>query len=256
MTTTDHPVHEDLHAEARRLGERAEAAGVPMALLGGVAIRLLLGPRMPAPLLRVSDDLDYLTDRRSARRVEQLLGEAGWEPDVQFNALNGARRLVFHDPPTGHKVDVFVDDFEMCHALPLRERLDPAHATLSGADLLLTKLQVVELNAKDRGDLYALLAGLEVVVGAAAHDGIDADRVAGLAARDWGLHHTVEANIRHLRDALGGSPLPPEHHPDVLRRLDALEAAMEAAPKSRGWRLRARVGERRRWYELPEEVER
>jgi hypothetical protein len=29
---------------------------------------------------------------------------------------------------------------------------------------------------------------------------------------------------------------------------------VEAEPKSRGWRLRAKVGERKRWYELPEEV--
>jgi len=42
----------------------------------------------------------------------------------------------------------------------------------------------------------------------------------------------------------------------VRARIDALHEAIEQAPKSRGWRMRARIGERKRWYEEPEEVDR
>jgi hypothetical protein len=30
---------------------------------------------------------------------------------------------------------------------------------------------------------------------------------------------------------------------------------IEEAPKSRAWKLRAKIGERKRWYDLPEEVD-
>jgi hypothetical protein len=38
-------------------------------------------------------------------------------------------------------------------------------------------------------------------------------------------------------------------------RLDTLLERIESEPKTRGWKLRAKIGERKRWYELPEEVE-
>ena len=41
----------------------------------------------------------------------------------------------------------------------------------------------------------------------------------------------------------------------IGQRVDAVLERIEQAPKSRGWKLRARVGERKRWYELPEDVE-
>lgn len=241
--------------EAARLAALAEEREIPMRLFGGVGIRMLLGTRMPAALRRESDDLDYLTDRRSLRAVEELLERAGWQPDREFNALNGARRLIFHDPGTDHKIDVFVEAFEMCHVLPLVERLQTVRRTLPAAELALTKLQVVTLNRKDQQDLYALFAVLPV----ADHDddAINADRIATLAARDWGLHHTVELNLTRLREGLADEGALDTHEREQVREgVDAIAAAIETAPKSRGWRLRARIGERKQWYEQPEEVDR
>lgn len=248
------PVLPELPDEAARLAALADARGVRMRLLGGVAIQLLLGDRMPSSLRRRSDDLDYLTDRSAAREVEALLAEAGWEGDRQFNALNGARRLIFHEPAHGHKIDVFVESFEMCHSLPLADRLDVTPTTLPAAELTLTKLQVVTLNPKDQNDLYALLAVLPV----ADHDddAINAERIAALAARDWGLHHTLELNLERLQTGLSASGLTADHLHRIGEGITALREAIEAAPKSRGWKLRAKIGERKRWYELPEEVDR
>ena len=42
----------------------------------------------------------------------------------------------------------------------------------------------------------------------------------------------------------------------IKARLATLQAAMDAAPKTLGWRLRARVGKRVPWYEEVEEVQR
>ena len=66
----------------------------------------------------------------------------------------------------------------MCHRLDLRSRLHIAGPALNPADLLLTKLQIVELNRKDAIDMIALL--LAHPLGA---DGIDAARA--FIARCW-----------------------------------------------------------------------
>jgi hypothetical protein len=39
----------------------------------------------------------------------------------------------------------------------------------------------------------------------------------------------------------------------VIKRIGQLQEAIERAPKSLAWRVRAAIGERVRWYELPEE---
>jgi hypothetical protein len=246
-------IEHSLIDEAHRLLSASREREVPMRLLGGMGIRVLLGDRMDPRFHREIADLDFLTTRRASRAVEQLLEGAGWDPERQFNALNGARRLLFADPASGHKIDVFVETFRMCHTLPLAERITVREETLPAAELAMTKLQIVSLNKKDRGDLYALLHALEV---RDDDDAINAARIAELTSGDWGLHHTVELNFERLRDGLAEGPLAREEQSLVRSRIDALEQATEGAPKSRGWRMRARVGERKVWYDEPEEVDR
>jgi hypothetical protein len=241
----------DLLAEAERLLFLADDRGVPLRLLGGVAIRLRAGDRCPDALVRPYGDLDLAAGKGSSRTLGRLLVEAGYEADREFNALRGKERLLFYDLPNGRKLDVFVGSFSMCHKIPLGNRLETDRQTIPLAELLLTKLQVVELNEKDVTDALALLATHEL----ANRDGgtINADRIAALCGSDWGLWRTFTSNLTECRarvvDYLDG-----EVGLDVSDRTDALLARIEAQPKSRGWRLRARVGERVRWYELPEEV--
>jgi Uncharacterised nucleotidyltransferase len=239
--------------EAHRLLTAAREREAPMRLLGGMGIRMLLGERMDPRFDREIADLDFLTTRRAGRAVEEVLESAGWQPERQFNALNGARRLLFEDPPSGHKIDVFVETFQMCHTLPLAERLTVREDTLPAAELAMTKLQIVSLNSKDRGDLYALLHALEVTED---DQSINSARIAELTSGDWGLHHTFELNFQRLREGLAESPLTAGEQAVVKGRIDALQEATERVPKSRGWRIRARVGERKLWYDEPEEVDR
>jgi hypothetical protein len=255
------PIGASLEDEARRLLAAADAGATALGLIGGMGIRLLLGERMEPSLRRPVGDLDFVTTRRAGAAVEALLAVHGWEPEQRFNTLNGARRLLFNEPAGERRVDVFVGGFQMCHALPLAERLQGGGEVLPGAELALTKLQIVALNAKDRGDLYALLLACEIAeddvhCGAPA---IDARRLAVLAGADWGLHHTLELNLARLRQGLAETPLAPlapQQRELVERRIAELAGVLDRAPKSRAWRLRARIGERRRWYEEPEEIAR
>lgn len=240
--------------EAQRLLAAARSREVPMRLIGGMGIRLLLGERMDARFHRQIDDLDFITTKKAGSAVERLLEEQGWEPERRFNALNGARRLLFNEPEGSHKIDVFVQSFEMCHSLPLADRLTAREHTLPAAELAMTKLQVVSLNEKDRNDLYALLLALEV--SERDDEGIDAARIAELTSSDWGLHHTFELNLRRLAEQVGHAQLPEQDAKLLASRIAALEQALEQAPKSRGWKMRAKIGERRQWYQEPEEIER
>ena len=242
----------DVLSEADALAATARERGIALRLLGGGAIQLRGRGRLPPALVRAPQDIDLIARDRSQPEVIALLTDRGYRADEAFNRLEGRHRLLFHDDEHGRQVDVFVGAFEMCHALPLDERLEVDEATLPLAELALTKLQIVELNEKDRTDLYALLAAHEVGV----TDGpcLNARRVADLCAADWGLWRTCMMNLARLRDGLPGAPLDGTLAAIIGARVGALERAIEGAPKSRRWRLRARVGDRVRWYKTPDEV--
>jgi hypothetical protein len=252
--TVSNQISSDLSIEAERLLDEMEARKLDVRLLGGIAIRIALGDRYHEALLRPHDDIDLITTKSDGSKVESALADLGWEPNREFNAINGARRLLFYDPATGHKVDGFVDRFEMCHKLPLTDRFDHCSGTLSPADLLLTKLQVIELNSKDRGDCYALMLGFPVAEGT-DDQAIDAAWIAELASSDWGLHHTLGLNYQRLREGVGEPALDAEEQERILDSISQIEAVTDAAPKSRSWKMRDRIGERKRWYEEPEEIE-
>ena len=240
----------DIVDEGQRLLRLAGETGVPLRLLGGVAIRLRTS--VPSVLAREYGDLDFVGAHGSATELKKLFSNAGYEQDAAFNTLHGARRLVFLDHGHRRKADVFVGQFEMCHKIPVGERLEHEPATLPLAELLLTKLQLIELNEKDVRDAAALLLGHEV--GEDDDEVVNAGRIAALCAVDWGLWRTITANLEALGAHAREYALDDGEHELIASRICALLERIESEPKSRAWRLRARVGDRVRWYELPEEV--
>ncbi len=250
-------------ARAREFVALGAARGVPMRVLGGVAIALRASSQTPRALLRASNDLDLAVGEGEGRRAGEILLSGGLTPlSARFNTLHGHRRLVFVSADDGGaKVDVFVGDLEMCHTVPLRGRLESDPLTLTPTDLLLSKGQIVQLTAKDRLDIYCLLWNHEVEdgpVGGSAQmpaQTIDAGYIAALCARDWGWWRTLIGNLDVCARALLEVSLPAADETRVGGRLDALGRAIEEAPKSLRWRTRSRVGDRVRWYEEPEEIE-
>jgi hypothetical protein len=218
----------------------ASDQGAVLRLLGGAAIFIHCPPSVAKGPYRALADLDAITQRADVNIVSRMLTGLGYKADARFNAVHGERRLIFSGPKG--KLDVFVDTFEMCHRIQLRNRLPLEALTLTASDLLLTKLQIVELNDKDAKDSAALLADHELAGGPGDH--IDVDYVGSLLGSDWGLWRTVTANLKKVADL----------EPSVATRAHDLVNAIESAPKSIGFRARARIGDRIRWYELPDEV--
>jgi hypothetical protein len=253
MSDNGRLIQPDVVEETVRLMAAAEESGVRVRLLGGMAIVLHVGELLHPAFRRTIRDIDLATPKREGRTVADFLTDQGYTPNKTFNAMHGARRLLFYDEPNDRQVDVFVGSFEMCHQLPLEERLELEPRTLPLAELMLTKLQIVKLNQKDANDLYSLLLTHEV----SDHDDdtINGSWVATLCTRDWGLYRTVQLNLERLRTEVALPELGPAERETIAGRVRRLEEAIERAPKSGKWKLRARVGDRVRWYEDPEEIE-
>jgi hypothetical protein len=150
---------------------------------------------------------------------------------------------------------VMVDRLVMCHTLDFRSSLGNSSLTLDPADLLLSKLQIFELNAKDVHDITHLLAGLPVGDSSSGAF-IDVARFRAVVGADWGWWRTTTGSLEKLPALLAESPglVPANARYDPLAQATLLLDAAASAPKSMKWKLRGGVGDRVRWYELPEEV--
>lgn len=245
------PIRPDIRAEAERLTSAALAARLPLRLMGGLAVWLRSPSARQPPFARDYADLDFAASSRARTAVKAFFETRGYEPEKLFNALHGAQRLNYAAPDGRWTIDVIFDELAMSHRLDLRERLASPEPTIPLADLLLTKLQIWEINRKDLGDALCLLA--DNAIGPSGTDGMDGRRLGEVLGSDWGFCHTVERNLGKVADLWADEPAPDAAF-DVARQVDALREAIQATPKSLRWKSRARVGERVRWYETPEDV--
>ena len=244
---------EAMRRAAREIVRTGETAGSPVRLFGGLAIFERCGERTRAALGRAYADIDLVAHRRGSRELRELLEREGYEPERVFNATHGAGRLLYHAGDRAFHVDVFLDRFEMSHKLDFSERLELEPLTLPAADLMLATLQVAEVNRKDLTDVAMLLLDHEL----ADVDGegrLNAAHLAGVLAEDWGLTTTSLDNLDKLDALTPELELEREQRDRLAERSARLRERIERQPKSRGWKLRAKLGRRKRWYEIPEEV--
>jgi hypothetical protein len=200
-------------------------------------------------------DLASVSSAKTA--VIDFLKERGFAGDDRFNALHGHRQMYFRTPDGNAAVDVIMDELNMCHVLTFKDRIDRMPYTLDVTDLLLSKLQVVEQNEKDVHDIVYLLSAFEVRDGDEPAT-IGLGRFAAVVGDDWGWWRTVTGNLDRVAELVAGELrrlVPSAATFDPVEQARKLRARADEAPKSLRWKIRSRVGERVRWYELPEEVE-
>lgn len=255
-------------AESLRIVDAADARGLTVRLMGGMAIRAH-APAWRARSRRTEVDLDFATTSRDRSAFYDLLAIEGYTPDRQHNALFGRKQAYFVDVVRKRPVDVLVDTLEMCHRIEFGDRLTASRPTLPLAELLLSKLQVVKINRKDVLDALVLLAEHPIgtddgdVDSAHGTGAINLPRIVAHTSNDWGWWRTVTGNLDKL-DRFLATDLKPDDLDlgegraprfDPATQVAALREGIEAAPKSTRWKLRASIGERRPWYEEPEEME-
>jgi hypothetical protein len=240
--------------EALDLIAQAEDQRVPLRLVGGLAVRLLC-PDFP-PRVHNRQDLDLASTSPARSQLTELLVGLGHEPDRRFNALYGHKQLYFASP-SGRAVDVLVDTLQMCHVIDFRDRIERMPFTLDVTDLLLSKLQIVEINEKDVKDILYLLAAYPVADGDESGT-IGLDRIRAIVADDWGWWRTLTGTVdrvRELASSENADLVPAGARHDTLGGLGRIREAADAVPKTLRWKVRARIGERKRWYQRPEEEE-
>lgn len=248
-------------SEAEQLIARAGSRGVTLRVLGSVAVwhhcvelRGLLA-RLERQEYR---DIDLVGRSAERRKIAELFSDSGYRPESSLLASEeyGIARLIFHGPePDRVKVDVFLDTLRMCHRIELADRLHLDAPTVSLADLLLSKLQIVRLTDNDIKDCAVLVA--EHPFGEGNHEQFEVGRVVRRLADDWGFWYTATTNIARIRGVVRSNQTIPHEVGEVVEeRLGGLVEAIERAPKSLRWRARQAVGTRVLWYEEVEDVER
>jgi hypothetical protein len=249
------PPHADIVDEMNRLMCAAQEQKLHLRLIGGLAIKVHSPSASHRALQRSYPDIDLVVPKRDKRKLDKFFNGMGYVPEKNFNLLNGDRRQIFYDSATGRRIDVFVGDFEMCHKLPMRDRLDAHPVTVPLAELFLSKIQIVELNRKDALDIISLLLDNEVGY---TDDGINIDRISRLCIKDWGLYKTLTITLSKVEAVLvdNNPGLDEEQLQRVLERINTIRRVLDCARKPILWIMRDKVGTRIRWYTEVEEVNR
>ncbi len=230
---------------------------VMMRLIGALAFRTHC-PKygyIQEKLGRKFTDFDFVSYPRFVRDVRRVLTELGYEEDKQVTQLFGDRRMLFHDPVFGRHADVFYNTLDFCHPVNFVGRLEKEELTVPLAELLLEKMQIVQINEKDLIDSVMLLR--EHPIGDSDHETINALVIAGILANDWGFWRTFTGNLKLLEEKLATyKDLSDEDRQVVRQRIQELRERIAAEPKSLRWKTRAKIGERVKWYKDVEELER
>jgi len=249
------PILPDILDEMNRLIGAARERAILLRAIGGLAVRVKSRDFQPF-FAREYRDLDFVIPENERRKIESFFPEMGYEPNKQFNLLNGTKRQIYLDPNSERHVDIFVGTFEMCHRLPMNGRLHLDPITVPLAELLLSKSQIVELNRKDALDIASLLLYNET--GSDDNGRINLDHIAKLCGQDWGLYKTTSINLTRVGDIVGDETLnlTEADRGLILKRVSEILAMFVTMPKSLAWQMRDKVGTRVRWYEEVEEVAR
>jgi hypothetical protein len=245
----------DFLDEVHRITNAAKTERVLLRLLGALAFHIHC-PKfsyMQEMLGRTFSDIDFASYRQESARITELFTELGYQHDTRVRAIFGSR-LVFYDTGgTNRHCDVFLDKLEFCHDVVFKDRLELDYPTVPLVELLLEKMQIVKLNQKDVIDTIMLLREHEI--GSSDDDIINADYLAHLTARDWGLWRTVTFNLENVGKVVQGlEKLSEVDKKDVNSKIAALRARIDREPKTGGWKIRARIGERKKWYRDVDEL--
>jgi hypothetical protein len=203
----------------------------------------------------VFTDFDFASYPRFFKDIIRVLTELGYREDKQVTQLFGDRRMIFHDPAFGRHIDVFFNALDYCHKLSFVGRLEVEQYTLPLAELLLEKMQIVQINEKDVIDTIMLLR--EHPLGNNDAETINTTILTRTLSNDWGFWRTVTGNLKLVDGKLGEySALTDEDRSIVHEQINTLLQKIEAAPKSLGWKVRASIGEKVKWYKDVEELSR
>jgi len=243
--------------EALRIANKSKEEALTLRIMGATAVRIHC-PKFASlheTLGREISDIDFMAHGSQSNDIIDFLLRMGYTFDRRrLMIMRYFNRYIFDAPEKRH-LDVFFDKLEMCHTIDFNHRLEVDYPTISLADILLEKLQIVKINAKDIKDCIVLLR--EHGVGESDQETLNINYISGLLAKDWGFYYTATQNLEKVEAASKGyAALQDSDLQDISVKIAYMKDEIGRAPKSVAWRMRARVGNKQKWYREVEEVER
>ena len=255
MGEQDQAERDQFEAELNRILEASQEAGVVLRVIGSLAFQMHCTKYgyLQAAMGRAYTDIDFAGYKNQTRDVQELMKSLGYEEVREVIIMSEGARSIFNHQDSSLHVDVFYDKLDFSHIISWNDRLEVDSPTIPLAELLLEKMQIFQINEKDIIDTIMLL--LEHPLGDSDDEVINIQRIAQLLSKDWGLWRTTTMNLDKVRQMAGQySQLNADEQAHVVNQVEGSLARIEAEPKSRGWKLRARVGDRVKWYKEVDEV--
>ena len=186
-------MYEDMFEEAKGIVEEGRKTEIVLRLLGGLAVKYYCPSASHRALTREYPDMDLMGLREQSKKIQELFIGLGYTADEVFNMTQGDLRLLFLDS-RGRHIDIFLDIFDMCHKFDFRDRLKLDNFAISISDILITKLQIAELNEKDVKDIVSIL--LDNQIGQTdSNKTINTTYIADLSSHDWGIYKTFSITL-------------------------------------------------------------
>ena len=255
MGQQDQAEREKFENELKRILKASEEKGILLRVIGSLAFQIHC-PQfgyLQAAMGRAYTDIDFGAYGKQTKQIHDMMASLGYTDNREVFIVSEGERAIYDKPEAGLHVDIFYEKLDFCHAIYWKDRLETDSPTIPLAELLLEKMQIVQINEKDIIDTIMLL--LEHPIGDSDHETINMKRVAAICAADWGFWRTTTMNLDKVRQLAHHYPqLTDEQKAKVESQVNAALARMDAEPKTMGWKLRARVGDRVKWYKDVDEV--
>jgi len=267
--------------ESQKIVEKAEGEGITLRILGGLGIAIhCQGYRDFAQKLgRVGtnviegqeySDIDLVSYRSHRDRLKEFFDKLGYAKRRATLSTAASERQIYFHPKGWFYVDVFFDKLLVAnHPIDFRGRLELDYPTITVTDMLLEKIQMWEaFSVKDLKDCLLLLRA-HGVSQKPEKESVDASYIAKLLAQDWGFWYTATTNLKKIKAFLEKmDELAPQANMDpkqislqdreeIAQKVDKILEAIDKEPKSFGWKMRAKIGTKKKWYnpvERPETV--
>lgn len=241
--------------ELQRIIKASVEVGLTLRVIGSLAFQIHC-PKygyLQQVMGRAYTDIDFAGYANEAADVRALMASLGYVENHQVSLFSEGSRAIFDHTDWDLHVDVFYEKLDFCHEISWEGRLEVDAPTIPLAEMLLEKMQIVQINEKDIIDTIMLL--LEHALGDSDDETINIGRVAHLCAQDWGLWRTTTMNLGKVGQlAQDYAQLTDSQKIHILSQVDAALARIEGEPKPLAWRLRSRVGDRVKWYKEVDEV--
>jgi len=255
MGEQDSSEREKFESELKRILQASDEAGILLRVIGSLAFQMHC-PQfgyLQAAMGRAYTDIDFAAYSRQARQISDLLAGMGYVENREIYIASEGERAIFDKPGTGLHVDIFYEKLDFCHAIYWKDRLEVDSPTIPLTELLLEKMQIVQINEKDIIDTIMLL--LEHSLGDIDNETINIKLAAELCANDWGLWRTTTMNLDKVKQLAGHyTQLTPGQKTKIESQVNDALARINTEPKPLAWRLRDRVGDRVKWYKDVDEV--